>query len=109
MSKAKGAFKVYFDNNGNLLDRFYSWYGNAGSYKEEDNHVFQDRLKYHGYSGSHILFKSTVSGREYRMFLSDFHKLMVAEKMKENIIEGEFTFTKKGVVQGFKMILPKKQ
>jgi hypothetical protein len=42
------------------------------------------------------------------MFLSDFDAMMLAKKMKDNIIEGDFTFTKRGRVQGFRMILPKK-
>lgn len=108
MSKVKGSFKVYFDNNGDLLHRFYSWYQSQGNFKEEDNHVFQDRLEYAGYAGSHISFKSLMTGRKYHMFLSDFDKMMKDKRMDQNIIEGDFTFTKKGRVQGFKMILPKK-
>jgi len=105
--KAKGIFKVYFDNNGDLLHRLYYWQQQQGAYKEEDNHIFQDRLEYIGYSGSHITFKSLNSGRKYSMFLSDFNAMMLAKKLDNNIVEGDFTFTKKGVVQGFKMILSK--
>lgn len=108
MSKAKGIFKVYFDNNGNLLHRLFYYQQQAGNYKEEDNHVFQDRLEYSGFYGSHISFKSLMTGRRYHMFLRDFHAMMVAKVMKDNIIEGDFTFTKRGQVQGFKMVLPKK-
>lgn len=104
--KAKGVFKVYFDLNGDLLDRLYSWQ-QPGSYKEEDNHVFQDRLEYAGYYGSHISFKSLTTGRKYGMFMSDFNTMMLAHKLDRNVIDGEFTFTKKGRVQGLKMILPK--
>lgn len=108
MSKAKGVFKVYFDStNGDLLHRLYGWQINQGNFKEEDNHVFSDKLEYHDYGGSHIFFKSLMTGRKYHMFLSDFHAMMKAKKMHDNIIEGEFTFCKKGRVQGFKMILPK--
>lgn len=107
MSAKKGIFKVYFNNDGDLLHRlFYYQQNNPGSYKEEDNHVFSDRLEYCGYFGSHISFKSTMTGRKYHMFISDFDKLMKAHKMQDNIIEGDFTFCKKGRVQGFKMILP---
>lgn len=105
--KAKGVFKVYFDNNGDLLHRLYHWQQQQGAYKEEDNHVFQDRLEYTGYSGSHIAFKSLTTGRTYSMFLSDFNAMMLAKKLDNNIVEGDFTFTKKGIVQGFKMLLPK--
>lgn len=105
--KAKGVFKVYFDTNGDLLDRLYSWIQQQGNYKEEDNHVFKDRMQYVGYSGSHITFKSLMTGRKYGMFMSDFNIMMLAEKLEHNVIEGEFTFTKKGRVQGLKMILPK--
>lgn len=108
MSKTKAPFKVYFDLNGDLLHRMYYWQ-QQGNYKEEDNHVFTDRLEYSGYGGSHIYFKSQMTGRRFHMFLTDFDKMMKAHKMLPgNIIEGEFTFTKKGRVQGFKMILPPK-
>lgn len=108
MSKAKGVFKVYFDNNGNLLHRLYYYQQQqTGTYKEEDNHVFTDRLEYAGYAGSHISFKSMMTGRKYHMFLSDFDSMMKAKKLDNNIVEGDFTFTKRGQVQGFKLILPK--
>jgi hypothetical protein len=106
MSKTIGNFKIYFDNNGNMLHSLYSW-AQPGSYKEEDNRIFQDRLEYSGCSGSHILFTSLMSGRQYQMFISDFNKVMLAKKLVNNIVEGDFTFTKKGRVQGFKLILPK--
>jgi len=108
MSKTKGVFKVYFETNGDLLHRLYYWQQQQGNFKEEDNHVFTDQLEYTGYFGSHISFKSLMTGRKYHMFLSDFDAMMKSKKMKDNIIEGEFTFTKKGRVQGFKMILPPK-
>jgi hypothetical protein len=47
-----------------------------------------------------------MTGRKYRMFISDFHDMMLTKKMQDNVIEGEFTFVKKGRVQGFRMILP---
>lgn len=106
-TKAKKPFKVYFDNNGDLLHRLSYWQQQQGQYKEEDNHVFTDRLEYSDYAGSHIVFKSLMTGRKYHMFLSDFHAMMQAKKLEENIMEGEFTFTKRGRVQGFKMVLPK--
>lgn len=109
MSKTKGVFKVYFDLDGNLLYRLYYYQQQQpGSYREEDNHTFTDRLEYDSYMGSHITFKSLNSGRKYHMFLSDFDKMMKQKKMDQNVIEGDFTFTKKGRVQGFKMILPAK-
>jgi hypothetical protein len=106
--KPKGVFKVHFDNDGNLLRRLYYHTQLQGNYKEEDNHVFSDRLEYSGYMGSHISFKSLMTGREYHMFLSDFDKMMMQKKMIDNVIEGDFTFCKKGRVQGFKMILTAK-
>lgn len=104
--KPKGVFKVYFSLTGDLLDRVYRWQ-NPGDYKEEDNHIFSDKLEYKSIGGSHVYFESLTSGRKYQMFVSDFHKVMINKKIQDLIIEGEFTFTKKGVVQGFKMILPK--
>lgn len=106
-AKVNKVFKVYFDSNGDLPYRISGWQLQQGAYKEEDNHVFNDRLEYTDYIGSHIVFKSLMSGRKYHMFLSDFHAMMKAKKLEENIMEGEFTFTKRGRVQGFKMVLPK--
>ena len=104
--KAKGVFKVYFSLTGDLLDRVYNWQ-QPGSYREEDNHVFTDRMEYKDIGGSHVHFESLMTGRKYQMFVSDFHKVMINKLIKDLIIEGEFTFTKKGRVQGFKMIIPK--
>ena len=101
-----GTFKVYFDNNGDLLHALYGYIQRQGNYKEEDNHVFVDRMEYSGYGGSHIYFKSQMTGRKFHMFLSDFDKMMKQKLMQNNAIEGEFTFTKKGRVQGVRMILP---
>lgn len=106
--KKIGVFKVYFTTSGDLMYSLRYYDEKNGNFKEEDNHVFTDQLEYTGYSGSHILFKSLMSGRKYHMFISDFHEMMVAKQMHENVIEGQFTFVKKGRVQGFRMILPPK-
>lgn len=84
-----------------------TWAAGQYGYKEEDNHEFSDQFEYSGYSGSHIIFTSVITNRVYHMFMSDFHNMMLAKKMNNNIIEGTFVFTKKGTVQGFKMLLPK--
>ena len=99
-----GNFKVYFDKKGNLLRRHRYW--DASNEVEEDNKIFSDRLEYVSCGGSQINFKSLNSNRQYGMFLSDFNKVMQAKKLQNNIIEGEFFFTRKGLVQGLRMLLP---
>lgn len=101
-------FKVFFSKNGDLLyTSRYVNYNNNHDYLEEDNKVFKDQLEYKGIAGSQVTFQSLTDKRTYRMFISDFDKVMLAKKVVNNIIEGEFTFTKKGQVQGFRMLLPK--
>lgn len=114
MSKKTGIFKVYFEDNGDLMYRtpwIDSWASQRPGYvppKSEDNHVFHDHLEYAGYRKNSIVFKSLNSGRKYHMLLLDFDKMMQVVKMHHNVVEGDFTFTRRGTVQALKMILPKK-
>jgi hypothetical protein len=73
---------------------------------EEDNKIFNDRLEYKGYSGAYIIFHSTTTDRRYLMFMSNFNELLLAKKMIDNIVEGDFYFIRKGVKPGLKLILP---
>jgi hypothetical protein len=103
-------FKISFDVDGNQL--FYvPWnYGSPGTTPagvlEEDNKIFNDRLEYKGYSGSYIIFNSTTTGRRYLMFMSNFNELMLAKKLVDNIVEGDFYFIRKGVKPGLRLVLP---
>jgi hypothetical protein len=105
----KKAMKIYFYKNGDMLyySSRYVNYNINSDFFEEDNKIFKDRLEYKGISGSHVAFQSLMDKRKYNMFISDFDKVMLAKKVVDNVIEGEFTFTKKGQVQGLRMLLPK--
>ena len=98
-------FKMYFDQNGDMRRTAYNYNGVS---KEEDNHQFADKMVYlHRDGKSHVVFKSLTSGRKYLMFDSDFHQIIFNKKFNDNIIDGEFVYTKKGQVQGFRMLFPK--
>lgn len=98
-------FKMYFDQNGDM-QRHSSNYN--GTSKEEDNHMFQDKMVYVALTyNSQIQFQSVTSGRKYLMFETDFHHIIAHKKFNNNTIEGDFVYTKKGQVQGFRMLLPK--
>ncbi len=102
-------FKISFDLDGNQL-YYVPWNYNPGTpmagVMEEDNKIFNDRLEYTGYSGSYIIFNSTTTGRRYLMFMSNFNELMLAKKLIDNIVEGDFYFIRKGVKPGLRLVLP---
>jgi hypothetical protein len=108
--KQTGVFKVYFEDNGDMKRRLSYWDrtdpARLAAIKSEDNHVWHDRLEYVDYYTSAMIFKSLDSGRKYYMFLRHFDEMMKAKVMNHGVIEGDFTFTKRGQIQGFKMILP---
>ena len=112
MAKKPGQFKIYFEDNGDMMYREPWWeLKNPNPAvplpKSEDNHAFHDQMEYVRCYGSVITFKSLISGRSYHMFLRHFDEMMQAKRMVNNVIEGDFTFTKHGLVQGFRMVLPK--
>jgi len=107
--------EIFFDEEGNLLNRVYNpIYHNSGyQYKKEDNSVFFDKLEYVDYMSagkggdSKIIFKSLNSGRTYYMFISDFHDVLVNKLFVNNVIDNRFTFCKRGSSQGIKVIKEK--
>ncbi len=113
MAKKAGQFKIYFHNNGDMMSRepYHSiWSGPSPTppqYKTEDNHVFHDQMEYADYYSNGVILKSITSGRKYYMFMRHFHEVMKTKMMYQNVIEGDFTFAKHGVIQGVKMVLPK--
>lgn len=100
-------FDVMFTDKGDLSYRVYNHYGTA---KFERNYIFPDILEYTGYfastsGNSHIKLKSLNSGRNYHMFMADFYELIQSRRFLNNQIVGLFTFCKKGVTQGIRLIL----
>lgn len=74
------------------------------------NYIFKDTLvfeKCFATKGSaHFIFRSTNSNHVFSFFLSDFELMLKANKLQEgNILQGEFTFCKRGSSQGLRMIL----
>ena len=109
----------FFASNGDL-NEYYEKKPVPGSYDLrrsdyydkliwEPNHIFSDLLKYENcYStngSAHFIFKSQKNNRRYSMFLSDFNDVMKAGLINGIILQGEFTFCKKGGSQGIRMII----
>ena len=111
MAKKPGQYKIYFEDNGDMKYCLTYWDrrdpAKLAQIKSEDNHVWPDAMEYIGYYHSVMVFKSRNSGRKYHMFLRHFDEMMKAKVMNYGVIIGDFTFTKRGQIQGFKMILPK--
>lgn len=106
------SFKVAFNDKGDLCEGSYSWMDHApqsANYKWEDNLPFVDTFEYTGYTGasggnSHILFKSTQTGRAVNMFMSDFDEVVKAKKFVDNQVIGLFCYCKKGHKQAVRLI-----
>jgi len=109
--KKMQVFDVSFEDNGDLSRFNYASYGSSKN-KTEPNKVFSDTLEYVGYfsatgGNSHIRMKSLVSGREYHMFMTDFHEALIEKRFIHNRIVGLFTFCKKGSSQGTRIFFEK--
>jgi hypothetical protein len=118
-------FEVCFDKTtGNLLNYYQpnlTLATNLTAYQAQDfarvkdyciwenNVIFKDKLEYKNcYStrgSAHFVFKSLITGRESSMFLSSFDEMLKTKKFIAGIIEGEFTFHKKGNTQGIRLII----
>lgn len=99
---AKGNYQIPFDKNGNQMSYGDEWFSPTW----KDNYEFKDRLEYYGYgrgrSSITMDFKSTTDGKRYSMFISDFDDIVC--DLENGIIEGKFTFVKKGRNFGLKRI-----
>lgn len=75
-------------------------------YHYEDNFEWEDTLKYEtfgrGTSAAHLWFRSTITGKEYMMFLTDFSNIV--ELLVEGKLTGTFTFCKRGANYGVKYV-----
>jgi len=105
----KAPLKIWFDDKGDMFDAGGDWMINNTSCKSEPNSVFSDSLEFTEINSYYprIWLKSTVSGRKYCMLLSDFEKVLKNKSFNDNIIKGDFTFTKKGQAQGVRLIIAK--
>ena len=77
----------------------YKYIAKCNGFVEVQNYQFEDTLEYNGYSrgrsAAYLNFVSKVTGRKYTMFLTDFDTYAV-NKMEKGIIQGWFTFSKRG-------------
>jgi hypothetical protein len=110
---AKKPLTIWFDDKGNLLDQVRPWmhnpqYGRVP--KSEEGKDFDDRMIYvRLHDGRHAArcdVKSATTGREYSMFLSDFHDIITHGRLINGEIQGTFRFVKKGSGQAIKLVLP---
>ncbi len=95
------------------FDEYFN-YLNSGRYIEVDeviwkpNYEFEDKLKYlcysRGRSSAKIHFQSEVTNKKNEMFLTDFDDLMKGQGFNKNIVEGTFTFCKRGANYGIKLV-----
>lgn len=112
---AKKLLTIWFNDKGNLVSVVRPWMlsgGNNYNLKSEEGKDFSDRMEYVKVSdggtssAARLHLKSTMSGREYSMYLDDFHDVIMAKLFVDNHIEGDFRFVKKGTSQAIKLILP---
>ena len=104
-------YQIPFDKSGNQQDYPSSWY--VGEYPNHkavgpnfvDNFEFTDTLTYrtYGKGRSSIGFEMVRSdGTTVNMFVSDFH--IVISHMVNGKVTGRFTFIKKGMNYGCKLL-----
>lgn len=97
----KGKYQIPF--RGDFLMHYPGYYDDI---VWKDNYEFSDILEYveygKGRSSTVFYFKSKTDGKSYSMFVSDFDSIV--NNMMNGVIEGKFTFVKKGQNYGLKMI-----
>lgn len=104
----KKALTVWFDDKGNLVQLLSRW--GITNLKSEEAKDFVDTLEYVNlteYRTARANFKSVNTGREYSMWLGDFHEVLKNRKMIDNTITGTFRFVKRGQAQAIKLIIEK--
>jgi len=103
-------FEVTFDSDGNLTERSWiSTYRDRSSFIVKKNSFFYDKIEYVGamitYSGrAKFRFKSLMSGVQYYMMLSDFDDILKEGILNHKIVEGVFSFKKRGNKQGIRFV-----
>lgn len=101
--------------NGSLLPYVGYQYGsetdkiaNNGRWEWKENFVFYDILKFQsfsrGCSSAKAVFKSQVNGKMYEMFLVDLSDLIERAPILHGVVEGFFTFSKRGQNYGVKLV-----
>lgn len=103
----KAPLKIWFTNQGDMLDTAGNWCAGNSNYKSEDDNVFSDSLEFFEMATYYprVWLKSTNSGRKYCMMLTDFEEVIKAKLFNDNTIRGDFKFTKKGQAQGIKLLI----
>lgn len=80
--------------------------GVCNQYFTTKNFIFEDELKYTGFyrrqSSAGLEFKSTITGKEYEVFLTDFTDYV--NDMVFGVVKGKFTFCKRGTKYGLRLL-----
>jgi hypothetical protein len=80
--------------------------GECDQYYTVKNFIFDDELKYTGFyrgqSSAGLEFKSTLTGKEYAVFLTDFTDYV--NDMVFGVVKGKFTFCKRGTKYGLRLL-----
>lgn len=111
---AKKQLVIWFDQNGNMSDQsIVSHLAAQYGYKSEDAKDFDDRMEYEKIyefrrKSGRAYFKSLITGRQYTMYLDDFHNLIKANRFVNNRIEGTFHFIKRSSGQAIQLVLEPK-
>lgn len=108
----KGPLLIWFDRNGNMLDQAYNnspYYTNQG-YQSEEAKDFKDqmeviKIKEYRRKNSRVLLKSTMTGREYTMYVDDFNAALAKKRVVDLRLEGIFHFVKKSSGQAIQLVM----
>jgi hypothetical protein len=110
---SKKPLVIWFESNGDMTDHsIVAHLAPQYGYKSEEAKDFDDQMEYVAIQefrkrSGRAYFKSKTNGRQYTMYLDDFHKLIKAGKFNHNQIEGTFHFIKKSSGQAIQLVLPK--
>jgi hypothetical protein len=110
---SKKALIIWFNDKGDMLEQalptYYQRNPTYAQYKSEEAKDFDDQMEFvkihdwaHG--NARAVFKSTVTGREYSMYIQEFNKLLEEKKLIDLRIEGTFSYLKRGSGQAIKLI-----
>lgn len=93
---------------GNYKVPFAPGQGMYGNYPLVDNFVFADVLGINFISPTRssciVSLESIITGKKYRMFVTEFNDILANKKFKNGCISGSFTFVKRGHSYGIRLI-----
>lgn len=107
---SKKPLVIWFESNGDMLDQGYNYATNTQGYKSEEAKDFTDSMelvKFREFykKNTRAVFRSTISGRKYSMFVDDFNVLLEKKIVNNLQVTGTFRFLKKGSGQAIKLVI----